>query len=76
MRATVDAKRRAVLPPEFAPGDLLDMQLQSHDVLLVRKMKPAPMPKPKIVRRGGKLVATGGKPITNELVRRLIEDEA
>ena len=75
MRATLDDKRRAVLPPQFSPGDVVDIEPQGPDVLIVRRMKQAPLPKARLVRRPGGLVAVGGKTIDSDEVKRMIEDE-
>ena len=75
MRATLDDKRRAVFPPQFSPGDIVNIESQGPDVVIVRRMKPVALPRPKLIRRKGGLVAVGGKPVNNDAVKRLIEDE-
>ncbi|MBA4148205.1 MAG: hypothetical protein H0X66_08815 [Verrucomicrobia bacterium] len=72
---TVDERHRAVLKA-FDPGDVLDIEQVGSDVVVLKSMKPAQLPKPKLVRnKQGDLVFVGGKRITNEDVRRMIEDE-
>lgn len=75
MRATLDDKRRAVFPPQFSPGDIVDIELQGPDVLIVRRMRQVLLPKPKLVRRPGGLIAVGGKSVNSDEVKRMIEDE-
>lgn len=77
MTTTLDSKKRAVLAPS-SPGDVIQIESQGDDVLLLRRMKPAPDKQfqPRIVRRkNGDLVVVGGKPITTEEVKRMLEDE-
>lgn len=40
MNATVDHKRRATMPVEFSPGDVVSMETTAPGVVLVRLMKP------------------------------------
>lgn len=49
MRATLDEKRRAISPPQFSSGDIVDIELQGSDVLIVRRMRQVLRPKPKLV---------------------------
>ncbi len=77
MTTTLDAKKRAVLNP-FAAGDVIQIEPQSEDVLILRRMKPArdKQFQPRLVRRkNGDLVVVGGKPLTNDDVKRMLEDE-
>ena len=77
MNATIDAKHRAQIK-HFAVGDLVRIEPQSEDVVVLRRLKPAPDKcyKPRIVRRkNGELVSVGGKPVTSEEVKRILEDE-
>ena len=74
MTTTVDQQRRAVLP--FRPGDVLAIEKQSPDVVVLKRMKPARHPRPKLVRIDGELFSSGGEPLRNEDVRRMIENEA
>ncbi len=73
MTTTVDQRRRAILP--FKPGDVLSVEQQGVDIVVLKRMKPAQLPKPKLVRIGGELFSSGGGPLTNESVRRMLEDE-
>jgi len=74
MTTTVDQRRRAVL--SFKPGDVLAIEKQSPDVVVLKRMKPAQLPRPKLVRICGELFSSGGETLRNEDVRRIIEDEA
>ena len=73
MTTTVDQRRRAVLP--FKPGDVLMIEKQAPDIVVLRRLKPAAPPRPKLVRIRGELFSAGGESLTNEDVRRMIEDE-
>jgi hypothetical protein len=73
MTTKVDQCGRAVLP--FKPGDVLEVEKQSADVVLLRRRKPAEQLKPKLVRIKGELFSKGGGPLTSEEVRRIIEEE-
>lgn len=75
MKAIIDSKRRATLPSVFRPGDVVDLEpIGSHSVV-VRLLRPAPRPKLRLSRRRGGLVLLGGAKVTDEVVRRLLEDE-
>ena len=71
MTTTVDQKRRAVIP--FKPGDVLEVEQPSPEVVVLRRTKPAESPRPRLVRREGRLVFVG-EPITTEEVKKLLED--
>ena len=70
MTTTVDQMRRAVIP--FKPGDVLEIEQQSPDVVVLKR-KSSKSPKPKLVRRKGRLVFVG-EPITTDDVKTLLED--
>jgi len=77
MTTTLDAKKRAVLSP-FSAGDIVQIEPQSEDVLVLRRMRAVAGRefKPRVVRRkNGDLVVRGGKPITTDEVKRMLEDE-
>ena len=77
MTTTLDAKKRAVLSP-FSAGDIVQIEPQSEDVLVLRRMRAVSGRefKPRVVRRkNGDLVVTGGKPITTDEVKRMLEDD-
>jgi len=71
MTTTVDQKHRAVTP--FKPGDVLEIEQQSADVVVLKRTKPAASARPKLVRRNRRLVFVG-EATTNEEVKRLLED--
>jgi bifunctional DNA-binding transcriptional regulator/antitoxin component of YhaV-PrlF toxin-antitoxin module len=70
MTTTVDEKRRAVIP--FRPGDVLEVEQPSPDVVVLKRTKPEGT-RPKLVRRKGRLVFVG-EPLTSAEVKALLED--
>ena len=75
MKATVDSKRRALLPQNFHPGDVVDLEMQGADTVIVRLLKPVARPSLRLVNDGASLVFVGGPRIDDEDVRRLLEDD-
>ncbi len=71
MTTTVDQKHRAVIPNK--PGDVLEIEQPSPDIVVLKRTKPASSRRPKLVRRKGRLVFVG-EPITTGEVRKLLED--
>jgi hypothetical protein len=71
MTTTVDQKHRAVTP--FQPGDVLEIQQQSPDIVVLKRTKQAQNATAKLVCREGRLVFVG-EPITTEEVKGLLED--
>jgi len=71
MTTTVDQKHRAVTP--FQPGDVLEIEQQSPDVVVLKRTKQAQSAKAQLVRRNGRLVFVG-EPITTEQVKGLLEE--
>ncbi len=71
MTTTVDRKHRAVIP--FKPGDVLEVEQPSPDVVVLKRTKTAESARPKLVRRKGRLVFVG-EPITTSEVKKLLED--
>jgi len=71
MTTTVDQQRRAVTP--FKPGDVLEIEQQSPDVVILKRTKLAAIARPKLVRRNGRLVFVGEATTTDE-VNRMLED--
>jgi bifunctional DNA-binding transcriptional regulator/antitoxin component of YhaV-PrlF toxin-antitoxin module len=71
MTTRVDQKRRAVIP--FQPGDVLEIEQPSPDVVVLKRTKPANGAKPKLTRRNGHLLFVG-EPLTTEEVKGLLED--
>ncbi len=57
----------------FKPGDVLEIEQQSADVVVLKRTKPAKSARPKLVRREGRRVFVG-EPITTEEVKGLLED--
>jgi hypothetical protein len=73
MTTTVDQRRRAVLP--FKPGDVLQVEQQTPDTVVLRRMKAVTGPKPRVVLIDGELFSKGGGRLSSEEVRRMIEEE-
>ena len=71
MKTTVDQEHRAVTP--FQPGDVLEVEQQSPDVVVLKRTKQAAGAKAKLVQRDGRLVFVGEE-ITTEDVKRSLED--
>jgi len=71
MTTTVDQKHRAVIP--FKPGDVLEIEQQSPDVVVLKRRNKGNCTKARLVRRKGRLVFVG-EPITTDEVKRLLED--
>jgi hypothetical protein len=71
MTTTVDGKHRAVTP--FQPGDVLEVEQQSADVVVLKRTKQAQTGKAKLERRNGRLVFVG-EPITTDDVKKMLED--
>ena len=57
----------------FRPGDVLEIEQQSPDVVVLKRMRRARGARPKLIHRKGRLVFVG-EPITTEEVNKLIED--
>ena len=74
MTTTVDQQRKAVLP--FKPGDVLSIEKQGADVIVLKRLRPALSSKPKLVRIKGELFSSGGEALSNDDVRRILEDES
>lgn len=75
MKSTLDARRRAVLPPVFHPGDVVDLEPHGADTVIVRLLRPVPRPRLQLVRRAGAVRFAGGPKVTLEDVRRFLEDD-
>jgi hypothetical protein len=71
MTTTVDQKHRAVTP--FRPGDVLEIEQQSPDIVALKRTKQAQVAKANLVRRNGRLVFVG-EPIMTEQVKSLLEE--
>lgn len=72
MKTTVDESRRVVLP--FEPGDVLDIVRTGPDVLVLKRVTSA-QACPQLATEHGELVGVGGRRVTTEEVRRMIEDQ-
>jgi hypothetical protein len=70
---TIDSKHRAVIKA-FKPGDVLQIEEQSPDVVVLKRMTPASLPKPRLVRKNGRLVFVGGARLTSEGIKKMLED--
>ncbi|MGA2657986.1 MAG: hypothetical protein ABSH34_10755, partial [Verrucomicrobiota bacterium] len=70
MTTTVDRRHRAVIP--FKPGDVLKIEKQSPDIVVLKRMKSVERPRPRLVKRRGRLVFVGDR-ITTQGVKSLLE---
>jgi hypothetical protein len=75
MTTTLDQKQRAVIKA-FQPGDVIKIEPQGADIVILKRMKSAQFPRPKLVRIKGELFGKGGRRVTTEQVKQLLEDEA
>jgi hypothetical protein len=71
MTTTVDGKHRAVTP--FEPGDVIEVEQQSPDIVVLKRTKHAHIAHARLERRNGRLVFVG-EAITTDDVKRLLED--
>jgi hypothetical protein len=71
MTTPVDRKHRAVTP--FKPGDVLEIEQQSPDVVVLKQTKPSASARLKLVRRDRRLVFVG-EATTTAQVSMLLED--
>jgi hypothetical protein len=71
MTTTVDQEHRAVIP--FQPGDVLEVEQPSPDVVVLKRTKQAVSTRTRLVQRDGRLVFVGEETTTEE-VKRLLED--
>lgn len=73
----IDLKRRLVITPYFAPGDVVKVETEGADVLIVTRLqKPERVrARPRLTKgRDGKLVFVGGPPVNADVVKKLLED--
>jgi bifunctional DNA-binding transcriptional regulator/antitoxin component of YhaV-PrlF toxin-antitoxin module len=68
---TVDQKGRVPIP--FKPGDVLEVEQQSPDIVVLKRTKQAKNAPAKLVRRKGRLLFVG-ESITTDDVKTLLED--
>jgi hypothetical protein len=80
MTVTVDDKNRVRLK-DAKPGQRFDYTRDSEGRIILRRLKPnpetveSPLPRKRLVKgKDGRLYVAGGVPITNELVKKLLED--
>jgi hypothetical protein len=57
----------------FKPGDVLEIEQQSPDVVVLKRKKQAAIARPRLVRRNDRLVFVG-EATTTEEVKGLLED--
>lgn len=68
---TVDQKGRVLIP--FKPGDVLEIEKQSPDIVILKRTKQAKGAPANLVRRKGRLLFVG-EPITTSEVKKMLED--
>ena len=64
---------QAILDGRIQPGDVLEVEQQTPDIVVLKRTKQAESARAKLVRREGRLMFVGG-PITTEQVKGLLED--
>jgi hypothetical protein len=74
MTVIADARKRVILKPA-KPGDRFDLQLMPDGKVVLTPLLPADRPdRIKLVRKHGYTLAVGTRPITQQQVRRLIDE--
>ena len=68
---TVDQKGRVLIP--FKPGDVLEIERQSPDIVVLKRTRQVKSAPAKLVRRKGRLLFVG-ESITTQDVKTLLED--
>jgi hypothetical protein len=71
MTTTVDREHRAVTP--FQPGDVIEVEQQSPDIVMLKRTKHAQIAQPRLERKNGRLIFVGEALATDD-VKRLLED--
>lgn len=57
----------------FEPGDVLDIERTGPDVLVLKRLNSLSQP-PQLVVENGELMGVGGRQVTSDDVRRMIEN--
>jgi hypothetical protein len=69
-----DKRKRVTLPPPARPQDSwIPEVIAPNQILLTRVEKPQ-RPKPRLIRKGGMLLLSSGKPITWEQTRKALDE--
>ncbi len=68
----LDAKRRAVFPDRFAPGDVF-LEEVSEDEIIYRRIRPDEEPEAELVRDGEWLLFA--KPVSRERIAQAVREE-
>ena len=75
MTRIVDSEGRITLPPTFHAGDVVEVEARGKDEVMLKRTKSVASSKPHLVQLDdGFTVIAGGPPITNEDVKRALED--
>lgn len=69
----LDAKRRAVFPDRFAPGDVFLEEVVEEDRVVFRLVRPEDVPVSRVRRKGGRLMVEA--PCDREKMRQAIRDD-
>ena len=73
MTVTTDEKKRVIIP-SARPGDRFDVQVISEGKLVLTRLEMADKPdKVRLVKKHGYTVARGTRPITDEQVRKAMD---
>ena len=62
------------MPKSFSAGDVIEIQTTGPNTAEIRRLRPAKLPRPKLVRSKRGMVFQGGKPISNADVARMLEE--
>jgi len=74
MPVTADEKKRVVIP-SARPGDRFDIQVTSEGKIVLTRLELADEPdNVRLVKKHGYTVARGTKPITDEQVRKAMDE--
>ena len=74
MTVVADQQRRVTLPESFRPGDAFDLEEKNGNSALLTKLAKTPSSKIKLVREGNLLVGVSERTITQEEVRRALDE--
>ena len=74
MTVVADQQRRVTLPENFKPGDAFDLEEKNGNSIVLTKLAETSRSKIKLVREGKLLVGVSERTITQEEVRRALDE--
>ena len=74
MTVIVDNQRRVTLPDNFNPGDAFNLEEKNGNRVVLTKLAEPPRSKIKLVEEGKYLVGVGSRVITQEEVRKYMDE--